>query len=249
MTNENKNIQPYAMVGRVHYTSDKKGREGVERGREWFRIDVTTNGSVTISTHSEIDDAPWVRRDVVTSLDPDFRPLDSFVRISLDDEFHGSTWFRFEDNYLECEGFTRLEGRISQKMKIKEPVRAFGSHAIVNDGFLMSLYDRSKGPGVQVFKDIPLSSPDHRGATGPMLFLVDVAIEYVGEEQITVPAGTFDAFHFRLVDAPGLPVEHPEYDLWCTTDGNYILLRAVVGGYMQTRYELAELEKVAAGPR
>ena len=83
-----------------------------------------------------------------------------------------------------------------------------------------------------------LSSPDHRGATGPMLFPVDLAIEYVGEEELTVAAGTFRALHFRMVDVPGLPLEHPEYDLWTTSDNDYVLLKARVGGYMQTEYEL-----------
>jgi hypothetical protein len=84
-----------------------------------------------------------------------------------------------------------------------------------------------------------LSSPDHRGATGPMLFAIDLAIEFVGRETLTVAAGTFAALHFRFVDIPGLPLEHPAYDLWCTDDGDYVLLRAKVGGYMQTCYELA----------
>jgi hypothetical protein len=71
---------------------------------------------------------------------------------------------------------------------------------------------------------------------------VDLAIENVGPERIEVGAGAFDALHFRMIDVPGLPLEHPPYDLWCTSDGNYVLLKATVGGYMQTAYELAACE-------
>ncbi|RME64667.1 MAG: hypothetical protein D6782_07845 [Alphaproteobacteria bacterium] len=122
------------------------------------------------------------------------------------------------------------------------PLPGFGNHAIVNDGYLLNLYDLSKGPGIQVTKSLLLSSPDHRGATGPMLFAVDLATEFVGSESVVVGAGGFDALHFRIVDVPGMPVAHPPYDLWCTADGDYILLKARVGGYMQTAYELVEID-------
>ena len=89
-----------------------------------------------------------------------------------------------------------------------------------------------------------LTSPDHRGATGPMLFSLGFGLEFVGKENITVTAGTFDALHFRYVDTAGqLPQEHPPYDVWCSADGDYIFLKGGVGGYMQTYYELVELAR------
>ena len=117
----------------------------------------------------------------------------------------------------------------------------FQNHAIACDAWHLRLYDRSKGPGVQGIEQILLSSPDHRGATGPMLFSIGIGLEYVGEERITVKAGTFDALHFRFVSSPGLPQEHPPYDVWCTNDGEFLFLLGITGGYMQTHYELAEL--------
>jgi hypothetical protein len=240
-------LPPFGIIGKIHYTSLKAGKEEQERGRESFRIDVHSGGSRTISAHGEIDDVPMVMRDVISSLKPDLSPSDCFVRISVGDVFRGSAWFTFEDQSCECEAFTSMEGRLTQRIKLSSTVPAFGNHAMVNDGFLMNLYDLDKGPGTQIIKNLPLSSPDHRGATGPMLYVVDVAIEYVGTETLIVQAGTFDALHFRMVDVPGLPEEHPEYDIWCTADGNYILLKAIVGGYMQTHYELSELAFVPVG--
>ena len=76
-----------------------------------------------------------------------------------------------------------------------------------------------------------LSSPDHRGATGPLLFRIGFGVEYVGEESITVKAGKFDALHFRFVSSPGLPQAHPAYDIWCTADGDYVFLKGVIGDY------------------
>jgi hypothetical protein len=235
-----------SITGTILYTSTKPEREGAERGREHFRIDLHTDGCRTISAHGEIDDAPSVVRDVNLRVDADMMPQESFVRIAVGGEFRGSAWFNFADGVAECEAFTTVEGRVSQRMKLDRPLPAFGNHAMVNDGFLLSLYDLSKGPGVQVTNRMLLSSPDHRGATGPMLFAIDLAIEFVGRETVKVAAGEFDALHFRLVDIPGLPVEHPAYDLWCTDDGDYVLLKAKVGGYMQTFYELTSYDRVEA---
>lgn len=232
-----------SITGSILYTSTKPDRQGVERGREHFRIDIHADGCRTIAAHGEIDDAPAVVRDVNLRVGPDNKPRESFVRIAVGGEFRGSGWFHFDDDRAECQADTTVEGRVSQSMKLKRPLPAFGNHAMINDGFLLNLYDLSKGPGVQVIENILLSSPDHRGATGPMLFAIDLAIEYVGPEKIQVGAGAFDALHFRFVDIPGLLLEHPPYDLWCTSDGDYVLLKAAVGGYMQTAYELISYDQ------
>ena len=117
------------------------------------------------------------------------------------------------------------------------------THPIAGDSLLMKLYDISQGTGKQFCDNIMLSSPDHRGATGPMLFPMAHGIEYLGEEEITVEAGTFLSRRFAVVDtAENLPEEHPPYEVWCTADDDYILLRASAGGYMQRHYELAELD-------
>ena len=235
-----------SITGTIFYTSSKSDRMGHERGREYFRMDIHTDGCRTIAAHGEIDDAPAVVRDVNLRIGPDGRPQESFVRIAVGGEFRGSGWFRFSESIAECEAFTSVEGRVSQKMELKAPLVAYGNHAMVNDGFLLSLYNLAEGPGIQVFKNILLSSPDHRGATGPMLFPIDLAIEFVGQEQLTVAAGEFSALHFRFTDIPGLPLEHPPYDLWCTADGDYVLLKAAVGGYMQTAYELTSYHSTGA---
>lgn len=232
-----------SITGTILYTSTKPDRFGAGRGREHFRMDLHRDGCRTIAAHGEIDDAPSVVRDVNLRIGADGRPLESFVRIAVGGEFRGSGWFRFSDTLAECEAHTALEGRVSQKVELKAPLAAFGNHAMVNDGFLLSLYDLAQGPGVQTFRNILLSSPDHRGATGPMLFPIDLAIEFVGHVPLKVAAGKFDALHFRFVDIPGLPLEHPAYDLWCTSDGDYVLLKAAVGGYMQTAYELTSYDR------
>ena len=89
--------------GHIHYTSSKPGREGVERGREFFTITVHGDGRRTLRAHCEIDDEPNVLRDVTLTKNRHWDTTDAFVRLSLGDEQQGSSWFYFGD-----ESATRL---------------------------------------------------------------------------------------------------------------------------------------------
>ena len=230
--------------GRILYTSKKPERMGEERGRESFIITVHTDGKRTLRAHCEIDDPPSVLRDVTLSMDADYYPLDCFTRLTLDDRFEGTGWMRLTETQAETESFNVRDGRISQRLDLERRTRWLATHPIAGDGMAFAIFDRSRGPGRIFYPDMMVTSPDHRGATGPLLFKLGFGLEYVGDEEITVPAGTFNAYHLRYVDTAGqLPEEHPRYDVWCTADGDFIFLRGEVGGYMQTFYELTELER------
>lgn len=228
--------------GAIRYTSNKPERLGQERGREYFSITRQADGARIVHAHCEIDDEPNVVRDVVLALDGQWNPTDCSVRLTVGDRYEGTGFMRFADGHAECETINRRDGRITQRIETASRVRWLGAHPIIGDALGLSLYDLAQGPGRRFFPDLMLTSPDHRGATGPMLFRLGWGLEFVGREQVTVAAGTFGALHFRYVDTAGqLPEEHPLYDVWCTDDGDYLFLVGEVGGYMQTRYELVEL--------
>ncbi len=230
--------------GSIRYTSTKSERMGQERGREFFSLTQQSDGVDVLLAHCEIDDEPAVIRDISMALrHHDSSPLDCSVRLTVGGQFEGSGWMRFADSYAECESYNRKDGRISQKIETPEKIVWLQSHPIVGDALLMKLYDLEKGVGEQVISNLLLTSPDHRGATGPQFFVMDaMTLVYIGEEDITVAAGDFRARHFQVTGTAGsLPEEHPPYDLWCTADDDYIFLRAGVAGYMQTHYELSEL--------
>ncbi len=230
--------------GRILYTSRKPERLGQERGREFFNISVQDDGLRVVQAHCEIDDAPAVIRDVQLALDPEWRPLDCCVRLTVGGRFEGTGFMRFSPTLAECETFNRRDGRLSQKIELQEPLRWLGAHPICGDALCLKLYDLKQGPGKQFFPKLMLSSPDHRGATGPLLFSLGFGLEFVGREAVSVAAGSFGALHFRYVDTAGqLPQEHPPYDVWCSDDGDYLFLKGGVGGYMQTYYELVELQR------
>lgn len=230
--------------GKILYTSRKPDRMGAERGRESFIITVHGDGKRTLRACCEIDDPPTVLRDVVLSVDADYFPLDCFTRLTIDDRFEGSGWMRFTESCAETEAFSARDGRIAQRFDLARRVRWLASHPIASDGMGFAIFDRARGPGKIFFPDMMVTSPDHRGATGPLLFKLGFGLEYLGDEEVAVPAGTFEAHHFRYVDTAGqLPEEHPQYDVWCTADEDFVFLRGAVGGYMQTFYELVELER------
>ena len=236
--------------GHIHYTSSKPGREGVERGREHFTITVHGDGRCTLRAHCEIDDEPNVLRDVTLTKNQNWDTLDAFVRLSLGDEQQGSSWFYFGDTGADCEGWTHERGRFSEHEAYDERPAIFGTHPIQGDAWHLSVIDRSEGPKVHTFDRFLMTSLDHRGATGPSLVWHDpgMIIEFIGEETITVGAGTFDALHFcygeRGSTAQGSNEtnEHPPYEVWVTADGEFVLLKAQVTGYMMTQYELVSLE-------
>lgn len=232
--------------GHILYTSKKPERMDLERGREFFTLTTQSNDTIVMQAHCEIDDEPNVVRDVVLAMEKDGTPIDCSVRLSVGDKFEGSGWFRVTPEYAECEMINAKDGRISQRIETETPAKWLQAHPILSDGLLMKLYDLSKGVGKQIIKDFLLTSPDHRGATGPMLFkMAKMSIEYFGDEEITVKAGTFKARHFAVGDTAGsLLEEHPPYHVWVTADDDYLFLQARATGYMQTHYELESVEYI-----
>jgi len=231
--------------GKLIYLSHKPERMNAERGREYFTLTKQADGLSILHAHCEIDDAPNVIRDVTASFETaTMCPQDGYVRISVGDVYEGSGWFRFTKNMAICETFNKDKGVESTQLDTESSTPWFGHHAIINDGLLSRFFPLDAKPGKHRMEKVMMSSPDHRGATGPMLFPLSFGVVYLGDETVTVGAGTFEARKFEIVDtAEGLPEEHPPYQMWCTKDEDGLFLKGGVQGYMQTYYELVELER------
>lgn len=224
--------------GRILY---RHAANGETWGVEDWRMTRGSDGMRVLSAHAEMrfgDDD--VVRDSVLSAQSDFHPHDAYVRIMNHGRVTGTGWFRFTDTVAECESWTQAEGRISQSMPITRPIRGFGIHAVQGDGWLAAPFPYDKGTGhVQFFGRNLLHSVHHFGATGPFIVTSGSGLRYVGRESVTVPAGTFDCHRVAFV---GLTNQHPDYDMWLTTDGDFLYVKGVVAGYMDSVFELAELE-------
>lgn len=240
--------QHRTITGKILYTSRKPGREGQERGREWFTFTHHTDGKKTLRARCEIDEpAPTVHRDIVYSLDENDRPMDCFVRLTVGDRFMGAGLFIIGEDTVECESYGPSIGRVSQRMPIGGEFDGFGTHPIAGDAYITKKIDRSLGVHKRNFRCF-LPSPDHRGATPPFIAESNIDLGYVGEETVTVPAGTFHCYHYQFTDDAGGMISidgnaHPPYDVWVTADDDAIFVQGGVGGYMQTWYELVELTR------
>ena len=240
-------MQHRTIAGKILYTSRKPGREGQERGRERFVFTHHTDGKRTLRATCEIEDPhPTVLRDVVYGIDENDMPTDCFVRLTIGDRYMGTGLFRITKDSVECQSFGPSIGRLSQVVPIIGDYDGFGTHPIAGDAYITKKMDRSRGPHRRALRTF-LPSSDHRGATPPQVAEATIELEYVGEETITVKAGTFDSYHYRFTDEKGGMATkdgaHPDYDVWVTADDDAIFLQGGVGGYMQTWYELVELSR------
>lgn len=229
-------MQHRSIRGRLLYT----GPAG-ERGREWFTFTVHRDGSRIVRAQCEIEEGE-VLRDVTWSLGPDWHPRDCSIRLTVADRFVGSGWFRFEEREAEGEVFTAAEGRMSQRVATPRRARAFGSHAIVADGLMTAMFDPA-GLRRQHFANLFMSSYAFNGATGPMLLPIEFGLEFLGREEVTVPAGTFRCRRYRYILGGSAVDGHPQYDNWVTDDGDHVIVKAHVGAPKHYTYELASLER------
>ncbi len=229
--------------GKILYTSKKPDMMDQQRGIETFAFTHHADGRVTLQAHCEIQEpSPSVMRDVIYSVNPDGTPADVFVRLTVGEAFMGAGFFRMTDGFIECESYGPSIGRISQKVATDGPYDWFGTHPIAADGFNTRRFDRTGGPQKRRMRSF-LPSLDHRGATPPIVAGHHIFLEYVGDETVTVTAGTFDTYHFQYLGEHDDPQGHPPYDIWVTADADTLFVKAGVGGYMKTHYELIEVER------
>ena len=189
---------------------------------------------------------PTVLRDVTCHIGPDRKPRNLLVHLTVDDAFLGSGWMAFDPatGRVTCESQGSDLGRTSET-RVAGEFDAFGTHPVVGDGFTTRLLDTGRGPHRRKLRFF-LPSPDHRGASAPQIAEVEMVMEYVGEEERTVEAGTFSCRHYRYVDESegGMGGErHPDFDMWVTADDDSVLVYGSIDGYMMNRYELVELER------
>jgi hypothetical protein len=226
-------------MGRIEYRTEQKGFPTGVWGFEDWRLTKHGDGSRTLRAYCELQDDPLVIRDVVQNVDAQFHPRDVFARLTIDDKFFGSSWYRFSDTEAELQGYTAAAGRIHETRPITRAMRGFGTHALMADAWLCARYDFSKGPGQQTFTNNLLTSLDHRGATGPAFTTTTTStIAYRGIENKTVKAGTFACHRLAFVATSN---NHPLYDLWITTDSDFLFVKGTVGAPYFWDFELTEL--------
>ncbi|MGI9657857.1 MAG: hypothetical protein ACR2OD_03030, partial [Gaiellaceae bacterium] len=164
--------------GKILYLSDSSG----EWGREWFHRTEHDDGTRTFRTVSEIDDMPLLR-DVTHTAGADFRPIECYARIRLDDAISAG-WFLFSENAVTCEADISGMGRISQRVELAERTPYFGPHAVVGDAWVMASYDLGD-PGRKTIEGF-LSSKLVTGSDGPWIAPYTIDIDELERERVEV---------------------------------------------------------------
>jgi len=228
----------YRLVhGELDYT-----HAGRKRGHERFTISVHGDGSRILRAMSEIFETR-VLRDVSLRIGPDWCPRDVFLRLTVSDEFRGSGWFTFDEGEARGEALHAPASRLSQQVRLSRRVRSFGTHPIQGDAWHAGMFDLA-GPPRQHFRDVMISSYAFDGATGPELLPLSFGLEWLGTEEVNVPAGSFRCRRFRFLLGEGEFSDHPPYEVWVTADGDNVLVRARVGPPRDLLYELVRYEQV-----
>ncbi len=231
-------MQHRTIRGKISYITDEVG----EMGREWFTVTVHTDGSRTMRALTEMDDDGLVR-DITYSVDKNFRPLDCFVRLTINDRFQGSGWFHFTETHAECESVTVDAGRISQRWPLQGRPPLFVCHSVAADAWANACFDYARKAETQTIYPRLTSSPLGNGGSGPMLgdtttvtpIPGTLELDYVAEEEITVPAGTFTCD--RLILNKG---KIPRFETW--TSGPDFLPVQLRYDRLKQSYKLVELE-------
>ena len=214
-------------------------------GFEDFSITRQADGGRTLMVECQMrHGAEDVTRFSTLAVDADLQPVEAHVRILNHGRPTGSGWFRFTQTEAEGETATEAEGRLSQRKPITRPMRGFGIHALIGDGWLAASFPFDKGPGhTHFWGPSLLHSLHHFGATGPMLATSSSGLRYEARETVTVPAGRFECHRLSF---QGMTNNHPPYTMWISADDEKLYVKGLVAGYMDGLFKLETLDGNAA---
>lgn len=210
--------------------------DGKEMGREWFAVTIQPDGTRTLRAQCEMDDDRLLR-DVVLTVDAQWRPVDAFLRLTMAEQTVGSSWFSFENDAAAAEGWMAAGGRFAQRFDLAKPCEFFGTHALHCDAWVAGRLRQHHGP--ESFRFVTFaSSVLANGGSGPELIEVPrdfATVTDMGFESIECPAGRFDSHHVRI-DVAG--VDH--FDVW--SGGEDCLPVRLTSDVLGQTYELVEID-------
>jgi hypothetical protein len=219
--------------GKMLYLTDGVG----EMGREYFSVTIQPDGERTLRAQCEMDDDRLLR-DVVLTVDRDWRPRDALVRLTIQERFVGSSWFHFDGRHAECQGYTQGEGRIAQRFEHGSDVESFGTHALHGDAWVAGRLRRHAGKPEDFTLATFACSVLANGGSGPTLIPLRPGfsrIHDLGPETLTVPAGTFATQHLRI-EVPGVD----DFEVW--SGGEDCLPVQLRSKYLRQTYVLTGIE-------
>lgn len=219
--------------GKMLYITDGVG----EMGREYFSVTVQADGTRTLRAQCEMDDFRLLR-DVVLTVNALWEPIDAFVRLAIAGKTVGSSWFCFDGQRAEVQGRTAAEGRISRTLPMNGVSESFGTHALHGDSWVVGRLRNWKGDPDAFPLATFATSTMANGGSGPDLIPLSGGYSRIvdqGDKTITVPAGTFDTRHIRII-VPNVD----DFDVWAGGE-DCLPVKSTSRGLKQT-YEMVHVE-------
>ncbi len=215
----NVNITRWA-EGKVEY---RKISTGEVSGSEEWHITVHPDGSRTLETRNRLDLAGY-QRHVMYRVAENFRPLDVTAVYWVKGEWRGTGLFAVTGNDLEA--FVQTpDGLIRQSRKVPDRF-SFIPHPLQSNAWHTWYYDRAKG-GEQTITVYDMD-PGAQAVSSMLGKVYTQTIEYLGTEEMTVPAGTFTVDRFNIDDAVDIYLTGPDRVLvrflWTPADADYVLV-------------------------
>ncbi len=166
--------------------------DGRIRGTEDWTLTVHPDGSRTMRMWNDL----FARNGHLTAtlrVAEDFRPIEAHVSYWAQGKFKGSGLFTVNGDTLEA--ITNgPQGRVAETVEVPQGFSII-THPLAGDGWHTWYYDREKG-GEQSGTTYNIESTD---PSKPAIGKVEpMALEFIADETIEVPAGTFEAAHFRI---------------------------------------------------
>jgi hypothetical protein len=235
--------------GRIAYVSDQPDDKGTARGGEEFSITRFDDGRMIQRAHCRITAPPGVERDSVVAVDANLRPVDAYVRIETGGKFTGTGWYVFGSDSILCETQT-AEGLMSYSRDVPRigPL-PFCSHAIAGDAWMIAAAAPDQD-GTRSLTTLYTSTLNKQGATGPELATLPFGIARIGQESVTVTAGTFDTVRCTCGEVPeGTALDEADfrYNIWITDDSFRMAVLSTYPG--QTRFELIDFSEDGGSPK
>lgn len=219
---ENANISRWNK-GEYTYRTIKDQRV---RAREDWTLTVHPDGSRTMASFVDNFDAD-VQFNMIQRVDTKFRPLEAFQTHWVAGVLRASGHYVVNGSELR----SSVGGLANRKEETVEVPAVFSMqpHPVATDGWRGVWYDRARG-GAQSGKNYNIAvapnAPDPlRGK------LEDETAEWVGTEQISVPAGTFSADHYKF---------RGNSDIWIMMPDRIVVRYATVESdreYVLTKYQ------------
>ena len=200
-------------------------RKGGDCGGTDWTLTVQSDGSRTLRAFQPLP-AANSQLNGFWRLDQNFRPLEAFIHVINQGALLGSTFYAVQDTKMTAHVSTPA-GLTTEIIDVPDNFSLL-LHPIPADGWHFVGYDFDKG-GAQTKPICVL------GAAGPSTLcgVVDFKLEFLGDEDVKVPAGTFSTKHFKFGDTA---------DIWITNDDDRHVVRHEFTG-MDTRYELSSLQR------